>query len=347
MDLISIFITGLFAGGLTCLAVQGGLLASSIAHQESDKLTDEAKRTGHVLPILSFLITRLIAYTLFGFMLGAIGSVVQLSLSLKVFLQLAVGIFMLGTAFNLLNLHPIFRYFVIQPPKSLTRLVKNQSKSSSVFGPALLGAMTVLIPCGATQAMMAYAISTGSALAGGLTLFVFILGTSPLFFILGYVLKKAGASMSLGFNKIAGAAIILVALYNISGAIALTGTKWTFENILNSINCTISFCDDSTLGNSAVGIKTTNEATVYLQQSGYKLEPTQINVKAGSKVKLNLVNQGGAGCIQAFTIPKLNLQKVIAIGDSDTIEFTAPKEPGPLTFMCSMGMFRGVINVVS
>lgn len=345
MDIVTIFITGLFAGGLTCLAVQGGLLASSIAHQESDKLTDDAKRTGHVLPIFSFLVARLIAYTLLGFLLGALGSVVQLSLSLKIMLQLAVGIFMLGTAFNLLNIHPIFRYFIIQPPKSLAKLVKNQSKSKNIFGPALLGAMTVLIPCGATQAMMAYAISTGSVFSGGLTMFVFILGTSPLFFILGYMLKKAGASLSLGFNKIAATAIILVAIYNISGAIALTGTKWTIDSITNSINCAISFCDNSTSDNF-VATKTVSEATIYIERSGYKLEPSAINIKAGSKVKLNLVNQGGGGCIQAFTIPKLNIQKVISLGSSDSIEFVAPKELGQLAFMCSMGMYRGVINVI-
>ena len=32
MELIIAFLTGLTTGGLSCLAVQGGLLASSIAH---------------------------------------------------------------------------------------------------------------------------------------------------------------------------------------------------------------------------------------------------------------------------------------------------------------------------
>ena len=75
MEITSIFITGLFAGGLTCLAVQGGLLASSIAQQEENKLEGEAKRFGHLLPIVSFLVTRLVAYTILGFFLGSIGTV--------------------------------------------------------------------------------------------------------------------------------------------------------------------------------------------------------------------------------------------------------------------------------
>lgn len=344
MEITSIFITGLFAGGLTCLAVQGGLLASSIAQQEEDKLEGEAKRFGHLLPIISFLVTRLAAYTLLGFLLGSLGTVFQLSLSARVALQFAAVVFMVGTALNLLQVHPIFRYFVIQPPKFLTRLVKNQSKSKAVFGPAFLGAMTVLIPCGATQAMMAYAISTGSAFAGATTMFIFILGTSPLFFLLGYAAKRLGNSMSGAFNKLAATAILLIALYNFDGALALSGSNFTLANIVKEINCTISFCDSNT--NPSRNAKIVKEATIFITQNGYRTEPSVVNVKAGSKVKFNIVNQGGGGCIQSFTIPKFGLQRVVPVGQSDTLEFTAPTTAGPLAFMCSMGMFKGSINVI-
>ena len=111
-------------------------------------------------------------------------------------MQILVGIFMLGTALNLLDVHPIFRYFVIQPPKFLTRLVRKQSKSThfakasrveaDMFAPAILGALTIFIPCGTTQAMMALAIGSGSPFLGASVLFAFVLGTSPVFFILGY-----------------------------------------------------------------------------------------------------------------------------------------------------------------
>lgn len=344
MDIITIFVTGLFAGGLTCLAVQGGLLASSIAQQEENKLEEEAKRFGHLLPILSFLITRLVAYTILGLLLGSIGSVFQLSLSARVFLQFAAVVFMVGTALNLLQVHPIFRYFVIQPPKFLTRLVKNQSKSKAVFGPALLGAMTVLIPCGATQAMMAYAISTGSPLAGAATMFVFMLGTSPLFFLLGYAARKLGNSLSGTFNKVAAGAIILVAVYNLNGAMALSGSNFTLDKLLTNIKCTISFCEEGRV--AGVSTTTVKEATIFITRNGYSTDPGIVNVKAGSKIKLNIVNRGGGGCAQSLTVPKLGLQRVVPVGQSDVIEFTAPTTPGPLVFMCSMGMFKGQINVI-
>ena len=343
MNYWSIFITGLFAGGLTCLAVQGGLLASSIAQQQEDDLAENAQKTNEYLPVLAFLTTRLIAYTILGGILGLLGSVAQLSLQLRALLQFLVALFMIGTALNLLQVHPIFRYFILQPPKSLARLVRNQSKSKSVFGPALLGAFTVLIPCGATQAMMAYAITTGSPINGAVTMGIFILGTSPLFFLLGYAAKKLGNMFQSGFNKLAAIAIILIALYNINGAIALSGSTLTFENILTRVNCAISFCDPS--AQAATGDAVT-EATVYITQSGYKLSPKTVSLKAGSTVKLNLINQSAGGCIQEFTIPKLGLQKTVTMGRSQTLTFTVPDTKGPLPFMCSMGMYKGVFNVI-
>jgi len=348
MNLWAIFLTGLFAGALTCLATQGGLLATSIAQREEEKLKDKTKKSGNAFPILAFLIAKLGAYTILGFLLGWFGSLFQLSLTANIFLQLAVGVFMIGTALNLLNVHPIFRYFIIQPPRFLTRMVRNQSKSSEFFGPAILGAFTVFIPCGTTQAMMALAVASGNPLSGSAIMFAFVLGTSPLFFILGYMATRLGDAMQKRFMKVAAYALILLAVFNMNNAIALTGSNLTLENIGKGFWCTISICSDSPLVASSVQAagngQAVNEATISIESAGYN--PNNLTVKAGSQVTLKLVNNGGGGCTQAFTIPNLRIQKVVPLGTSDTVTFTAPREPGPLAFMCSMGMFRGVINVI-
>lgn len=345
MSLWAVFLTGLFAGALTCLATQGGLLAASIAQREEEKLKNKTKKTGNALPILSFLVAKLGAYTILGFLLGWFGSIFQLSLTANVVLQLAVGIFMLGTALNLLNVHPIFRYFIIQPPRFLTRMVRNQSKSGDFFGPAILGAFTVFIPCGTTQAMIALAIASGNPLSGAAILFAFVLGTSPLFFILGFLATRLGDSLQQKFMKFAAYAIILLAVFNINNALALTGNNFTVENTWKNFYCTVSFCDrDFAITTAQAAALAVNEATISIESASYN--PNNITVKAGSQVTLHLTNNGGGGCTQAFTIPKLRIQKVVPLGNSDIITFTAPNEPGPLAFMCSMGMFRGVINVI-
>lgn len=340
-SLLAIFLTGLVTGGLTCMAVQGGLLAATIAQREEERLKENVKQ-GSAAPILSFLIAKLGAYTILGFFLGWLGSAFQLSLNAKTILQFAVAIFMVGTAFNILNVHPIFRYFVIQPPRFLTRLVRKQSKSKDVFAPGLLGAFTVFIPCGTTQAMMALAIASGKPLLGGAILFAFILGTMPVFFLLGYFATRLGETLHQKFMKFAAFAIILLAVFNINNAIALTGSGLTLENLLKGIACTASLCNDTSVVQAAG--TAVNEATITIGAAGYN--PNNLTVKAGSQVTLHLTNSGGQGCTQAFTIPSLGIQRVVPLGASDTIAFTAPNQPGQLPFMCSMGMYRGVIEVI-
>src|SRR5215208_7868059 len=82
------FVTGLTTGGLSCLAVQGGLLASSLAHQiEQDYVQQAAQNktrkkskvqtpvhSNSALPILLFVIAKIVAYTLLGALLGLLGS---------------------------------------------------------------------------------------------------------------------------------------------------------------------------------------------------------------------------------------------------------------------------------
>ncbi len=343
MNLLTIFLTGLFTGGLTCLAVQGGLLASTIAQREQNKLAGEVKKNRNALPILSFLVAKLVAYAIFGFILGWLGSLFQLSLQARVILQFAVVVFMVGTALNLLNVHPIFRYFVLTPPRFLTRLVRRQSKSQDVFAPALLGAFTVFIPCGTTQAMMALAIASGSPFLGAAILFTFVLGTSPLFFVLGYLATRLGEALQQKFMKVAALALILLAVYNFDGAIALTGSPLTLSNIAKNVTC--GFCATSIL--SAADENTSSpvsETTVNILASGYN--PNSFTVRAGSSVKLNLVNKGGGGCTQSFTIPTLRIQEVVPLGKSKTIAFKVPDQPGNLPFMCGMGMFRGNMTII-
>jgi len=341
MNLWAIFLTGLFTGGLTCLAVQGGLLASTIASREEERLREKAI-SGSALPILAFLGAKLIAYTLLGLLLGYLGSLVQLSLTTRTILQFAVVTFMIGTALNLLRAHPIFRYFVIQPPRFLTRLIRQQTKSQDIFAPTLLGAFTVFIPCGTTQAMMALAIASGNPLVGASILFVFVLGTSPLFFIFGYFATKLGDLLQQKFMKVAAIAILLLAVFNLDGALALSGIE--IRGVVTNVFCT-AFCINKPASVAQQTNGSSQEATINIQESGY--DPNNISIKAGSQITLNIVNKGGSGCTQTFTIPRLGLQKTVPLGTKAQLAFVAPNEPGTtLSFMCSMGMFRGKFNII-
>src|SRR5258708_27069691 len=242
MNLWVIFITGLTTGGLSCLAVQGGLLTSAITRQtavpapETRRAKKDRERLNKPQPMLTsvqlatnpwpvvyFLVAKLAAYTVLGFLLGALGSALQITPPVQAVMQIVAAAFMIGTALNMLNVHPIFRYFVIQPPKALTRLVRNQSKSDDLFTPALLGVMTILIPCGTTQAMEALAITSGSAVLGALILFNFVLGTSPTFFVLGFLATKIRGQYQKALAVVAAALILFLGIVSLDGALNLLG----------------------------------------------------------------------------------------------------------------------------
>src|SRR5581483_4806638 len=203
MNLWAIFITGLTVGGLTCLAVQGGLLASVIAKKEENDLEDGKAVKHNLVPVLAFLVTKLIAYTGLGFLLGLFGQALAISDSVRITMQILAGIYMLAVAADLLNLHPIFRYAILQPPRFLTRMVKNQAKSKDLFAPALLGFMTIFIPCGTTLAIEALAISSGSPILGASMMAAFTLGTFPLFFGVGFLTTTLGDTFKRNFFKLA------------------------------------------------------------------------------------------------------------------------------------------------
>lgn len=327
-----IFSTGLLTGGLTCLAVQGGLLAATIAQKDSEG--------SKAWQIVAFLLSKLAAYTLLGFALGWVGSMLEISVRIQIFLQLFVVAFMFATAMNLIDAHPFFRRFTVQPPKFLAKLVKNQTKSKQFFAPAILGAFTVFIPCGTTQAMMLLAVSTANPFLGAAVMFVFIIATTPLFFSLGYGFSLITGVWKKTFTKFAALLILLLALFNLSNAMVLAGSP-SIGSLAKSGWCTLAYCEDE---NKTANIpEAVSEVDIEIENYGYS--PKEFTIKAGSQVKINLANKDAYSCAQAFTIPKLKISKIVPPGKTETLTFTAPNQKGVISFMCSMGMYRGTIYV--
>jgi plastocyanin domain-containing protein len=145
------------------------------------------------------------------------------------------------------------------------------------------------------------------------------------------------------FMKLAAFAIILLAVFNINNSLALAGVNIDLGKPFSGVICTLNPSCFSFQNNQQPSTIDSNP-TINIQSTGYS--PNSLTVKAGSFVTLHIQNTGGGGCIQAFTIPSLGLQKVVPVGSSDIVQFTAPQNPGQIPFMCSMGMYRGIINVI-
>lgn len=340
MNLWLIFLTGLFTGGISCMAVQGGLLASVIATQTTQ--TSTRKKT--FLLVVFFLVGKIIAYTLLGMLLGFIGSYMQLTIVTRAALMVVVSLFMLATAMNLLNVHPIFRFVLIQPPRFLTRLARTQSKQLDWFAPFVVGALTIFLPCGTTQAMMAQALEFGNPFISASILFAFVLGTVPLFLLFGVFMQAASQMFTKYFAPIAATLVIILSVWNLYGAASIIGYDTKIRALVRPVYCELVFCDDL-VGTGGQTQQQAPTATPHITIHATSYEIDNPYIKAGSTVTVTVTNINGAGCIQAFTIPQLRIQKIIPVGKEETITFTAPTEKGGLPFMCSMGMYRGTFIV--
>ena len=300
MNLWVIFLTGLTTGGLTCLAVQSGLLATAITRQKTVRISRQTQtreeRAGkkapvqtsiqlpkNILPAAYFLAAKLIAYTLVGGLLGALGEAVQISPAIQAGMLITAGLFMAATGLNMLNVHPFFRYFVIQPPRFLTRLVRDQAKSEEVFAPLLLGAMTVFIPCGTTQAMEVLALSSGVAYLGALIMFVFILGTTPTFFVLGFAATRARGKARYPLAFSAALLVLGMGLYSLDGGLKLANSPFVPSRIISAMVQPINL-DSAASAQEVDGIQ---ELTINVFDTSYS--PNNFIVESGKPVRLWMV----------------------------------------------------------
>ena len=218
--LLAAFITGLTAGGLSCLAVQGGLLTSSLAGQaEKGYQKGSNYKPNLTKPLLLFLLAKLVTHTMLGFLLGWLGTLLQLTPLSRAILQLAIGVFMIGNGLRMLNVHPFFRFFSFEPPAFIRRYIRRKSKEGENWiTPLVLGGMTILIPCGITQTMMALAVASGNPLTGAAILFAFVLGASPVFFLAVYFTMQLGARLEKGFSVFVALLLIGLGIFSIYSA---------------------------------------------------------------------------------------------------------------------------------
>lgn len=354
-QLIVAFVTGLTTGGLSCLAVQGGLLASSLAHQieqdylqqtaqsparsRSKKQIQEPIRANSALPITLFLLAKIVAYTLLGALLGWLGSYLSLSPMTRAFLMIAIGIFMMGNALRMFNVHPIFRYFSIESPKFITRYIRRTAKGTDTFTPIFLGALTVFIPCGVTQAMMAAALGTGSIGMGAALMLAFTLGTSPVFFVVAYLTTELGARLEKFFMRFVAVVVLILGLVTLDGGLNVMGSPFSLQNLSRSVFASNSGSSPETT--SVQPVTADGELILQVENDGYF--PQTLKAPAGEEVVLNLVTDQTYSCSRDFVIPALDFYQLLPDTGTVRVNIPAQAKGSKLFFTCSMGMYTGQI----
>lgn len=347
MNLFIIFLTGLTTGGLSCLAVQGGLLASVIAGQKEKELENNSNKATSKpnsfdfldwMPVAMFLMAKLFVHIIFGFLLGWLGSVISLSFSVRIAFQIFAALFMFATAMNLLNVHPVFRYIAFQPPRFLRKHIKNSAKSQALFAPFVLGLFTVFIPCGVTQAMEVLAIGSGSPVYGALIMGAFVLGTFPLFSIIGIATAKLSEVWRKWFLIVAAYALIFMSIYSVNGVLQVLDSPITFQKVMTLFHAPRSIPSETAAENAGV-----QKVKIEITDAGYS--PQKIQVKAGIPVEFTISSNGVYSCASAFMFRPFGIAVQLKPTDSKTFTFT-PTQKGKYIFSCSMGMYTGEMEVI-
>lgn len=332
-----VLLIGLTAGFSTCMALVGGLILGASAKFAEKHPT--ATTLQKFKPHLFFNIGRIASYFFFGGVIGFAGSFFSLSPTILGFLTIIVGVVMLLLGTQLIDISPKLNKVNITLPKFISRALgikEHNEKEYSHKNSMILGAMTFFLPCGFTQAMQLYAISTGDPVKGAITMGAFAFGTAPGLLGIGGLTSVVKGAFAKSFFKFAGIVVIALALFNISNGYNLTGIAFA-SPFSSSAASTTSPDPNVTLENGIQIVRMTQHA------SGYS--PNTFTIKKGVPVKWIITSEDVNTCASSIVSSSLNIRASLNLGEN-VFEFT-PNETGVLKFSCSMGMYRGTFNVVN
>jgi len=218
------FIIGIVASLSSCMAVVGGLLLSMSA--------TFAKEGDIIRPQILFHTGRVISFFILGGVIGLIGTAFTLNIFSTFAIGLFVGLVMLILGLNLLDIFPWVKNLQPSIPKFLSKHALGVSKLNHILTPFLVGIATFFLPCGFTQSMQVFSLTTGSFLKGGFTMLAFALGTLPVLALISFSSFSIKKSKRSGiFFKTAGLIVIMFALLNIINSLVFIGIIPPFLNL--------------------------------------------------------------------------------------------------------------------
>lgn len=317
--LIVIFFTGLLTS-LHCVGMCGGFVLS---------YSSNTKTTG-VAPHLCYNGSRILSYTVFGALMGLVGSALSFNAQIRSYLAIFAGLFML--MFGLSMFFPKLRRFVTLPGLGFDAV-----SSTSKKGPIFMGLLNGLMPCGPMQAMLIYAAGTGSAIEGALVMLAFGLGTVPLMLAVGTFASFLASRKNIVHTmmKVSAVLVLVLGLLMLGRGLALSGI-----DLLPGFSRTVPAVNQTVLLSNSTGYQ---QITMHIVQQGW--QPDIFTVKKGIPVKWTIIADQLTSCNRGIKIPKLGISYTFNQGETKTFEFT-PNETGSIPFTCWMGMISGRIDVV-
>jgi sulfite exporter TauE/SafE len=196
---------------------------------------------------------------------------------------------------------------------------------------AALGAATFFLPCGFTQAVQVFALSTGSPLYAGAIMAVFAIGTAPGLLALGGLPAILPARRRPVMLRLIGVVVIGFAFVNATAGLRLAG----FSPAVGPADATAPRPTVS-MEDGVQVLRTFQVGTGYL--------PADTSLYAGVPTRWIVESLDQNSCAVFLQVPSLGLAVTLEKGEN-TIELP-PLPAGRVPYSCSMGMYGGQLTVV-
>lgn len=319
-------VIGLMASVSSCLAVVGGLVLSLSA--------SFAKAGDKIRPQVLFHLGRLVSFFILGGVIGWLGSAFQLSANGTFIVSFTVAVVLIILGLNLLDIFPWAKKLQLTLPVSFINKIETVKSLNHSLTPILVGVITFFLPCGFTQSMQIYTLSTGSFWTGAFTMLVFALGTLPVLLILSFssvgIYNKTWSGV---FFKTAGLLVIFFGLFNLT-------------NSLKTVGFDFSRPAPITISTSTSNIKVITSDNVYLEngiqivelkaRGGYS--PRQSVAQAGLPTIIRFETAGTFDCSASVRIPSKNISLFLKQNGKTDVSI-GTSSVGLFRGSCGMGMY--------
>jgi sulfite exporter TauE/SafE/copper chaperone CopZ len=331
--LLLVLALGLTAGVSTCMAMVGGLvLGFSASHAAGLGTSGVALPTftRRMRPQFAFNAGRIVGFGILGAALGALGSTVGLPTRIMGVLALVVAIVMFLLGIRLTGVSPRMAAWSPRLPAGLAGLLgldATTGRPYSDFRTALVGAATFFLPCGFTQAVQVYALSTGSPATAGLIMATFAVGTTPGLLAVASVPEIATGRRRATVQQVVGVVVLAFALLNVTSGLRLLGVS------------TVAQADVAAMQVSANVTLASGVQTVRMTQTPDGYFPADTVVHTGIPIAWVIDSTSQWDCSAYLRVPSLELSANLKDG-TNTIDLPA-LSAGVVPFTCVMGMYSG------
>lgn len=322
--LLAVFVVGLAAAFSSCTAVVSGLILGLSSRQALQH--PMAGFVRKMQPHFLFHAGRLVGFAGFGAAIGALGSAFEFSLFGNGIFVVIIALLMIGVGVDLLRIFPAG--FGLRLPNWFSRRIHWLSEHRSPWAAVTLGVFTFFLPCGFTQSMQLYALSTGSPVQAAVIMTVFALGTAPAMLGFGAMASALRGSVLQRFTFVVGTVVVALGIANVSNGATLLGFT-AFASSETGVATSIALID--------------GKQVVPMEVNAMGYAPDVIFVKKNIPVDWEIYGDQKLGCGSTLVVPAFGLRASIHPGDNQ-VAFT-PTKAGSFPFTCSMGMLRGTVVV--